>query len=146
MMQQANVSAKILVDYFAATTPTNLLNAQGTQVNCYPLGTLVYTPAGVAIVKTGHGTFPNFYPAYFSFSQGSGAAPVEIFGYNTIFRLAPAIQFNGLALAPTSPALATPTPINVDGATNVIYGVVGSGPMALFVTITLCNLRSEVGQ
>jgi hypothetical protein len=127
----------VFVDYSVTTTPTNTLNGpQNSFVSCLG-GTLVYAPGFEYHYMHFHG----FYPATFSLSPGSTGPQLRIFGWHLGVNSAPAIQFQNLALAPPMPPLASPTSINVDGTTKVIYGVVGSGPAALFVTITLFNIR-----
>jgi hypothetical protein len=143
----ASPTTTVLVDFNATATPTNPLGPGQVQgPTCFTTGTLVYTPGGKQIV--GH-----HMPGTFSLYQNSAAVTLTITA-QTSPTGGPAIQFGGLALVPTTPARAHPTSVNVDGATNAIYGVISviyiivnsalqGLPGSSFVTITLFNLRTQ---
>lgn len=144
-LYQANSKAKILVDFNAALTPTNTLTGPANAWANGFFGTLAYTPGGEGHAKIGNDPIIYFYPAAFSYPGGgqyyvpggSLTPPLQITGWHPGLNFLPAIYFNNAPLVPTTPPLASPTSINVDGTTNIIYGVAGS----LFVTIALFNLR-----
>jgi len=144
--QNLHVSATttVLVDFHGTATLTNKLDAKPVQGPwCFTSNTLVYTPGGKEVI----GNRTVFLPA--TFSQYPKTATVKLTISDPTFPTgSPAIQFLGAALVPTTPAPASPAPINVDPTTRVIYGVVVGGGIPGYavtgnylITITLCNLR-----
>lgn len=134
--QQANAGSQILVDFYATTTPTNTLTpGQEIAPICYPLGTLLYTPSHEINIVPGVRE-----PASFGTYPGNLGPSATIVGFGLVgSRRGPEVLFENVPVVPTTPPLASPTNVNVDATTSVIFGVAGS----LFVTITLCNLRTQ---
>lgn len=134
--QAANMSAPgtpVYVDWHgtaALVTSLGQTSAAGPWI--FTQNTLVYAPGS---------------PSTFSTYPGGASNALTI---NDL--ASPTIQFQGAPLVPTSPPLAHPSSVNVDGKTSVIYGIVNgvvidplANPVAgtYFLTITLVNLRTQ---